>query len=377
MGRNILKSLFVLLLILRLSPSFALKHITKDDEAQEKVSWVLEKVYNNEFATARQRLKYFEKDYLDHPVYPLLESQIIAFSLFQSTNLEADEAKYLQKLEQALEYADVFLDQDKDDPEGAFFSLAAYGFMCLYYSDNGSFLKAANTAKKAWKHMKAGFELQETYPEFYFSSGLYNYFVVEYPKTHPIVIPATAFFPGGDKTLGLKQIQISSRQGKFTKYESMYFLGHIYGKYENNQGQAIRYFGKLIRLFPNNTYYKIRYTESLLFAGQTESAKQYIDQIINCGYQRYIDIGWVLSGMYYELIGNYDDAKKYTLKGIASIEAGNKYAAQYVYHGYTTLARVAIDQELEDTAQKLYRKVKSNSEYEFLKSEAKTYLKEN
>lgn len=375
MGRNILNKIAFLVLIIISTNSFALKHITEDPVSQNKVEYVLKAVYNYEFDVARQRLKYFEAEYKDHPVYPLLESRIIHFSLYKSKNLAADEAKYLEKLNLALEYAKVFLKEDKKDPEGTFFSLAAYGFLTLYNSENNDFMKAAGVAKKAWGHMKDGFDLEEKYPEFNFSSGLYNYFVVEYPKTHPIIIPVTAFFPGGDKKKGIQQLVTASKEGKFTKYEALYFVGHIYGKYEANQGQAIRYFGRLIRIFPKNIYYKIRYTESLLSADQYDEAKPYIDEIMNCGYDSFVDLGWVLNSIYLEAKQEYDDAKTFALKGIASILTGNKYGEEYQYFGYAVLARIAIDKDDPDTAKKYYKKIGHNSEYKALRDEAKDYLK--
>lgn len=375
MGRTILRNITICLLLVASSKAFALKHITEDPEAQNKVEWVLKAVYNYEFNTARQRLKYFDAEYKDHPVYPLLESRIINFSLYKSKDLAADEALYLEKLDKALEYAKVFLKEDKNDPEGTFFSLAAYGFLTLYNSENNEFIKAAGVAKKAWSHMKDGFDLEEKYPEFNFSSGLYNYFVVEYPKTHPIIIPVTAFFPGGDKKHGIQQLVIASKEGKFTKYEALYFIGHIYGKYEANQGQAIRYFGKLVRMFPRNIYYKIRYAESLLSAQQADEAKPYIDEIMTCGYQNYTDLGWVLYSIYLEYKADYNDSKKYALKGITSIMSGNKYGEEYLYFAYAALARAALDQNDPETAKKHYKKISHNTEYKALRDEAKDYLK--
>lgn len=67
--------------------------------------------------------------------------------------------------------------------------MAGHGYIALIHNYNNEKMKAASEAKKAYDYVMDGFKYMQHNPEFYFSSGLYNYYMIRYPEDHPIVKP--------------------------------------------------------------------------------------------------------------------------------------------------------------------------------------------
>ncbi|MEZ0611599.1 hypothetical protein ACAW74_24015 [Fibrella sp. WM1] len=53
-------------------------------------------------------------------------------------------------------------------------------------------LKAVGESRKAYVYMKDGFQLMDKNVEFYFSTGLYNYYVERYPIGHSVKLTQPA-----------------------------------------------------------------------------------------------------------------------------------------------------------------------------------------
>lgn len=354
---------------------FAFNEIRKDTKTMNTISTCLDKLYNHEFTAAQKYIDIIKVNYSDHPVYQILQCQKLLFHLPYSNQKAKDEASYLEKLEIAISQCETTLKTDKDNIEAKFFALSGYGYKSLYYSDRGQMMKAASIAKKAFGYMKEGFELQTEFNEFYFTSGLYHYYAVQYPETHPIVKPIMWFFPNGSKTKGLAELKVAAAQTKFSYIEASFYVGHLLSKYEMKTKEALTYFKKLHTNYPNNYEYTLRYIETLMFEKQYSTAYPIIQKMKQNKSLDFQNAALVMEGWYYERAQkNYSKAKTNYLKAIELINDKQINAKEFKYFAHIGLGRIYASENKSSEAHEQYKIVSSTSQYELLKKEANDYL---
>jgi tetratricopeptide (TPR) repeat protein len=110
-----------------------------------------------------------------------------------------------------------------------------------------------------------GMEVQDKFKEFYFTSGLYNYYMEAYPEKHPAYKPIKLLFQAGDRKKGLEQLTHCSENAVYVKNEARFFLSLIYMNYESDLTRASEYAAGLYREFPRNPLYVGKYAEILIY----------------------------------------------------------------------------------------------------------------
>ena len=148
--------------------------------------------------------------YPQHPVVPILRATQLELQNLPLSENKAATAQFVQTVEQGLQLAKRMLDKNEDDPEAVFFMLTCHSYMASLYNNQGESLKAVGESKKAYNYLRDGFGLMDKNPDFYFTTGLYNYYIERYPMDHPIVRPFMIFFADGDIALGLKQMDVAA-----------------------------------------------------------------------------------------------------------------------------------------------------------------------
>jgi len=184
-------------------------------------------IYNTDTRKAEQYIHLVEELMPKHPVGPMMRALNTNWS---SNPIESDSKEFRQLngfLQLALDRTKDYLHRNPEDIEAIFFAIAIYGWLAQFYDEDGHTFKALNAAKKAYHYMKIGFDLLDRDPEFYFSTGLYNYYRVQYPESNPIYKPFVWFFRNGDKELGLQQLDQSANSKFGASKVSYYHNQHI------------------------------------------------------------------------------------------------------------------------------------------------------
>ncbi len=351
------------------------KYFTQDAEAVSHVKKAMGQIYDGNFTSAKKTIQWFEKDYENHAVYCLLNYYLgyyqEAFKMSPSNeNIQA----YLAWLNKAEAQSEKMLEADSNNSEAVYLALASYAFQSLHYSEEKNYMKSAGAAKKAYKFVKDGFSRTEENPDFLLTSGLYDYYVVQYPETHPGMKPFMPFFKGGDKKRGLNYLKQAAQKGIFTQVEALAYLGHIYMRYEANYAEAVKWAAKLHQRHPSNQYFTARYAEALLQAKQFEEAKPLIDQLVGSKQEFFKMVGKTLNGWYVEKYlkddelaqKEYSEAEKLGLKR-------TKLTFDYLGFCYAGLARISDRKGDKSTAKDYYKKTLAFSEIPALREEAKSY----
>ncbi|MDB4835321.1 tetratricopeptide repeat protein [Cyclobacteriaceae bacterium] len=267
--------LFLLISTLLLSSLLAQsQELIKDSVNLKLVQKSLNHLNNFEFDEFDVAIDSFKLKYEHHPSYPLAQSMKIYYLSSIDLSIKEEDTTYLNLLTQVIGYSEKLLEKDENSIEGLFFALCGYGFRAQYYSDYGYFTKSIGEGRKAYKYYKKGKDFRDQLSEFYFMTGLYNYYIVQYPENHSIVKPFMAFFENGDKALGLKELQFTTKNADFTKASAYIYMIDLYIKYEGDYEKSIKYGKEFLALFPKNPLAQIGLGKSYLLNKDYKGAQQ-------------------------------------------------------------------------------------------------------
>ena len=346
--------------------------LLEDEEAKTTVKAALDKIYNNEEVKAKAEIVKLKDKYGKHAIYPLLNSML----LLDKLHLEEKAKKYMALLDHAEMLSEGKLKKDEDDIEAMFFAMTTHSYKALFHSEQKNYLKAVGEAQKTYKYIKKAYELTDEFPEFLLSVGLYNYYRVQYPETHPAVKPFVGIFKDGNKALGLKQLEKCVEVTTFTRPEALSYITHIYLKYEDEYKKGLKYAEIAFNDFPNNPYFKTRYAEGLLRNKKYSKALSFIEELINGSDTLYSTVGLVFRGYYYEF-GEKDDEKaaKCYAKALDNYEEYPSLDQEYACWCHIGLARILERKGQTKQAEELYKEALDGG-YESIRKEAKKFLKE-
>ena len=335
-------------------------------------------IYNTESEQAEKYIQQVEQSMPEHPVGSMMRALNINWS---SNPIEADTKEFrklIGYLQLSLDRTEKYLAQDQDNLEAIFFAMAIHSWLAQFYDEGGQTFKALNAAKKAYHYMKIGFGLLDENPEFYFSTGLYNYYRVQYPESNPVYKPFVWVFREGDKALGLQQLDHASFEAVFTKAEALMYLAHIYLRYEDNPGLATRYSGRLVKMYPKNTFFKVTYTEALLAQENYDGAITIIKKLLTNDKDFYRMSGEIFYGIYLEnQQRNYAMAKDHYLAALTIGETLGARSDNKKSLAYAGLARIAHKNGDTQGAKDYYRKAMKLAQYDQVKKEGKSYIRAN
>jgi hypothetical protein len=244
--------------------AFPASDFMADTAAMRSVRQAIQHIYNLEFNDAEPIIGQLERGYPSYPGIQVLRSFYLYWKhrpiRSGTAPFDAFESALRKGLEQSLD----MLSRDQADPEATFFAMASRAYLALLYVENGMNMKALMEAKGAYGFLKRGFELTGQNPEFYFSSGIYQYYRVKFPEENPFYKPFMWFFASGDKTKGLQMLRKGSEVGIFTRVECMNYLWNILLHYEYQPLMAQHYAERLHKSFPDNLFFTANYAETLV-----------------------------------------------------------------------------------------------------------------
>ena len=365
---------FVCIVFLYFSNPFASDAQLLNDPASIKmIQNSLDNIYNYEFDEAEKVIAQVEAKYPNHPVNYILDSFVLYWKYLPIKDNTVKSKEYIQLLNQCLAAINKKFGKDSKNPEAVFYTMVARGYMALLYNYRGELMNAAGEGKKAYNALTEGLNLISKNSEFYFTAGMYNYYVEIYPEEHPIIKPVMWFFKKGDRTLGLKQIDTATKLGTITRAESCYYLARIYLKHEGKPDKAILYSQKLIDLYPQNLIYRMTQIESLILSGRYDQAVPSIN-ILKKNTTSFYPLAWrTFQGLILEKDEKNDAAaqKEYLLALRTPFD--DQYTKEYYAMSYAGLARIADRAGNKSKAREYYKKCLDKSEYVLTINEAKAY----
>lgn len=366
-----------LFFLLFCSVAHAQQNILDSKNTVELTHKSLQYLYNLE---VNESLRYAEKLKAllpEHPAYPLLQALSIRWAE-APLDVTTEAYEVLQNhLFQSLAASEKILEKDENNSEGMFLALASHGLLAMFYAEEGSYFKAASEAKNAYGYLKDGMDLMKEYPDFYFSTGLYNYYREAYPEKHPVYKPFLWFFKSGDKELGLKQLQQAREKSIFMQAEAGLYLEHIYLRYELNPKAASAVSKDLIEKYPDNLIFRSDYVEALLESESYKEAEKALPPLLNSNRPHFIMVGQIFKGVLKEkYYGQTEQALALYQQALETGASCDSERAKDVKSiAYTGLGRIAQKQGDSKAAKDYYKTAISYSQYDNTLSAPKSLLR--
>lgn len=319
----------------------------------------IDKTYNSEFDAADKIYREVERRAPGHPAGPLLNSLNYYYRYYPLTPESPGAKPFEDNLAESIRRAGVMMDKNSEDIEAQAMDMIARSLLNMYYVDNGNNFRAIPQIMPIYRSVMKGFNLKDKFNEYYFTTGLYNYYREAYPEAHPVYKPVTSLLQKGNKAMGIKQLQYAADSCAFLRNEALVFLKIIYLNYENNPERAMFYAKRLFDKYPGNLTFLASYAETLIMNKQYEKARAPLYLLLSKGSK---DVGIVMKGLI--LKGIYEEkvkkdlavAEKNYLSGLKDAEDLGPTVDAYRAYACLGLARVYKAKGNEDKASE-YRKL--------------------
>ena len=358
-----------------LLPSVAKAQILDDKATMQLIQEGIDHTYNYEFDKADAVRRQLQGRYPGHPVTHFIAAFQMYWQYLPIKDNKAKVGAYIRQLDQCLAAVEKQYGKNSEHPEAVFFRLAARGYLALMYNYQNELLKAAGEGQKAYGNLTEALKLTDQNPEFYLVAGTYNYYVEAYPEDHAIVRPLMIFFKDGNKSLGLKQLDLATRKAVITKVEAAYILAQTYLDHESRPDLATKYTDQLISAYPKNPIFRMIHVQSLLLAGRFAEAERELPALKKMT-SGFFPIAWRFFDGYLQEKKYHDDsaAQNHYLVAL-KIPHDAQYTKEYHAMAYAGLARIADRNNNRQKAKAYYKKALDLTQYKSTEREAKGYLR--
>jgi hypothetical protein len=298
-------------------------------------------IYNFRFKEANEVYNKLNQSYPGHPVGYLFRGIITYWKNYPLLPSSPERINYESDMRKCIELCEA-KHNASDESEFLLANLCARGMLLLFYADNDLSMEVFPLATSTYPHLRRSFDFTSVYNDFYFFTGLYNYYREAYPEAYPLYKTFAFIFPKGDKAKGLKELQTAAKNSIVLKAESASFLSLIYLSFENNYKEASHYSGYLHKLYPANIQYLASYIKSLLLIKQYDEAERLIKTneavTTNSYFQAQLSI---FKGILQEKkYMNPESAQQFYNSGVRSMNQFGEYGYEYIAYAYFGLSRI-------------------------------------
>ena len=157
----------------------------------------------------------------------------------------------------AVHKAEVRLQVKQEVARNLLYQGMTYGLLARYYGLRDNDLPTARAGKKMRALLLEALKLDPSLTDAYLGLGIYNYFV----DTLPTIVKMLRFLiglPGGDRELGIQQMEKVARQGDLARGEAKFYLAKDYSRRSEQQyAKSLELFQELSTEYPMNLLWKL------------------------------------------------------------------------------------------------------------------------
>ena len=350
-------SKILLVLVLCLSTSSLNSQFLKDSTSLNLIKEGIDNVYNFQFDKADKVSEELGKLYPGQPVVYLFKGMVTYWENYPLITTSSARASFEEDMRKCIELSDKNKNSSAE-VEILLVNLCARGLLLLYYTDNYLSLDVFPLATSTYQYIRRSFDFTAYYSDFYFFTGVYNYYREAYPEAYPIYKPLALLFPKGSKVKGLEELQIVSKNSIILKAEAFSFLSAIFLTFENNFQQATYFSKSLHTLYPDNPEYLGAYIKNLLLIKRYDEAEMEMlssnTSLSNSFFRAQMSIfnGILQEKKYHDL----RKAQQFYSRGIDDITIFGSYGNEYAAYAYFGLSRISEINGNKDY-KKMYRKL--------------------
>lgn len=336
----------------------------------EKVEHCLQHTYGFSFEEARSIQTELSSSTPDHPAPVFLEALIVYWENFPLVPSTEASIQFIDLMDLAMALAKELREDTLTYTEGVFFDLFGRAFQAMFWADNGKTGKVIPDLGNMYRYTKKGFDLKEEFVEFYFSTGLYNYYIEAYPEAHPAYKPLVAFMRKGDRDVGLEQLNHAISHAVFLKVEAILFMSLIQLNYEKDLNSAAIYAERLVEDYPGNILYQGNLINILLHQHRYDLVRNLLKHT-TAQEDPYSEMIRSYAGAFLDEKESGEEirARSGYMECIALAETFGPTADIYQAMGYMGLSRLHAKEGLQDEAKDYKRKASRLTSYAFILDE--------
>ncbi|AFL84973.1 hypothetical protein Belba_2414 [Belliella baltica DSM 15883] len=367
------------------SSSSSSEYLLLDKGLQFRITEAVNSLYNFDFEVAERGFRVIQLQYPDHPLPYFLMGLSTWWKITPDLENKRFDELFIRQMDVTIEKAEAIYKKDPTNKEAAFFLSGAYGFQGRLYSERRSWAKATFAGKNAMKYLNLSKGEDELNPELLLGDALFNYFSVWIPENYPLLKPVLAFFPAGDKNLGLLQLEDVAQNAFYARVEAQYFLFRLYASEEKQPYKALAITQYLHEKYPNNPYFHRSHARHLYAVGRINESKDMSMEIL-----RRLDEKWTgyesnsgryaafYIAQYNDRINNKAEAKKYYEKTLSYGEESESQESGYYLYSLIALGKIANEQKDKKKAKAYFNQVKKYAKRKHpAHKEARDYIKKN
>lgn len=336
----------------------------------EKVEVCLQHTYGFSFEEARMVQAELLSATPNHPAPLFLEALIVYWENFPLTPSDNSSKHFIDLMDECIDLSVELREDSLTYTEGVFFDLFGRAFKAMFWADNGKTGKLIPDLGNMYRYTKKGFELQEEFVEFYFSTGLYNYYIEAYPEAHPGVKPLVAFMHKGDRELGLKELHHAISNTVFLKVEAILFMSLIQLNYEKDLNSAAIYAERLVEDYPGNILYQGHLINILLHQHRYDFVRSLLEETAAQEDRYSLMIRThALAFLAEKESGDRNQARSGYMETLDMAESFGPLADIYGAMGYMGLSRLHESEGLHRESENFKRKASRLTSYDFILEE--------
>jgi len=357
-------------------PAFSQYGILQDKDAIKLTRQAIDSIYNLNYPAADKMIHELEGSLGDYPGVLLLKAFYMSWKYRPIKKDQQAFNDFEKLLFKSVSVCDSLLTINQEDPEATFFKLTSHAYLAQLYSDNGMNMKALGEAKEAYTYMKAGFDMVDKNPEFYFPCGIYNYYREKYPEENPFYKSFMWLFRSGDMSEGISMLKKGMNQALFDNVECITYLFHIYLRYEDKPFMALPYARLLKDTYPQNLIYTSHYIENSIRMNQYNGLAPLVKKLLAGDKPFFKYLGEIYSGYLAEMVDkNYPAAIEHYKMADKLGDMDNVRIPNYDSILFYGMGRTYKKMGLEDLAHTSLKLSVKNAEYKSYRTPAEELLR--
>ncbi|GAB3987043.1 hypothetical protein GCM10028807_05810 [Spirosoma daeguense] len=337
-----------------------LKHPGVQIESAEAINLM----YNYKFYEADKEFRWLRVRYPKHPMPYFLMGLAEWWKIVPNTDVTDYDDRCLALMDTTITLAEKLYDDSDNKLEPAFFLAAAYAFKSRLYSERKKWTKATFSGKNALKYFEKCKGNADFSPELLFGDGMYDYYAQWIPENYPLLKPILMFFPKGNKTTGIKELEKTANTAFYTRVEARYFLIQIYSM-ENQYDKAYEMAKYMHEQYPDNPFFERYFARSAFVTGRLNEAERISKDIMGkiertqSGYEGVSGrtAAYILAYINHLFYKNNSEAKINYQKAIDFAKQTNSTNAGYYWSSVLGLAKIATEEKDYDLAQTYFKEV--------------------
>lgn len=186
-----------------------------------------------------------------------------------------------QQVQMALAKNERFLADSPWPQEYTLFQYLGHALHARLATHRFEWFTAANRGRKVIPYLDDCIAYADSNVEFCFAAGIYHYYAATFAQTNALVRPFMAFFPDGNVTKGLSELERAVAEPNFTQPEALYYLTYIYlepAARDTVRAQQIAH--QLWRAYPQNPWFACEYARVKVHTGFHADALPVLDALI-------------------------------------------------------------------------------------------------